>query len=560
MDLQSPYNSGDKIKGRFLVHKVLNGGMGEVYLCLDLKTDYPYALKTIQQHLLSNKAIQDAFEHEVDTWIALGRHPHIVQCHVMQRIENQPYMFLEWVMNGNEYSSDLRSRLRQGAVSIHTALEITIGICRGLRYANETISGIVHRDLKPENILLTQRDFPKITDFGLATVIENRGIELFSTVHASSIAGTPLYMAPEQWQGIALDTRTDIYAIGLILIEMITGRHPLSMQLGAPTLANVRSWHMEGTVSSILESMPVELATVLKGCIASKPFDRYTSAAELCDQLIEAYQKLFGILPREEPTSEELSSNSYTNRGITYYYLNKENEAFVNFDKAIEVDPKNTWAYLCRAAAHRDSDRYEEALTDYSTPIALNTGMLQEAYTERASTYIELNQTENAFADLSKAIELDPTDANPYRFRGFLYLRLEKYENALRDLTLAIELNPVKAEIYHHRAQAYFSLNQYENAFADYEMAIELDPKDAVMYHNRGNAYNRMQRFEKALADFKRAIELDPDFTEAYFIAGMTLVSRSALEEAIPYFDKAALLGHRQAREFAVKARSFMDS
>ena len=168
------YRKGDKIGGRYLVHQALSGGMGEVYLCLDLKEYVPFALKTFQQRFLENVDLRRAFDSEVATWVGLGRHPNIVHCSHLDRIENRPFMFLEWILGDESHGTDLRSWLRNGPLDPQTALAFAIDIARGLIHADQKQPGIVHRDLKPENVLVGPRRVAKITDFGLAKVHQKR--------------------------------------------------------------------------------------------------------------------------------------------------------------------------------------------------------------------------------------------------------------------------------------------------------------------------------------------------------------------------------------------------
>lgn len=165
MEPKNRYKPGDKIGGRYKVYKVLMGGMGEVYLCLDLKTLIPVALKTFQQRHTMNSKFHKAFNKEVSTWIALEKHPNVVQCFFMDILDNQPFMFLERIAGDESLGTDLRSWLRQGPLELRLSLDFTIDICRGLIHANEKQPGIVHRDLKPDNILIVQGNLAKITDF-----------------------------------------------------------------------------------------------------------------------------------------------------------------------------------------------------------------------------------------------------------------------------------------------------------------------------------------------------------------------------------------------------------
>ena len=142
MQLKPRYNKGDRIGQRYQVHEVLMGGMGEVYLCLDLETIRPLALKTFQARFFTNQRIRELFSSEVATWVALEKHPNIVRCFFLDEIENQPFMLLEWVIGNELDGNSLRSMLRRGALGLRPALDRTIDICRGLIHADRKRPGI----------------------------------------------------------------------------------------------------------------------------------------------------------------------------------------------------------------------------------------------------------------------------------------------------------------------------------------------------------------------------------------------------------------------------------
>jgi serine/threonine protein kinase len=203
------YHRGDRIGGRYQVHQALSGGMGEVYLCRDLEKNYPLALKTFQRRFLTNMTIRDLFKQEVATWVALEKHPHVVQCIYMDMLDNRPFMFLEWVAGDEQHGTDLRGWLRHNPLDLRPALQFSLDICSGLTHAQEKVPGIVHRDLKPENILVAQGEVAKITDFGLAQIAMQMSPGLSesevacgeltsrqSLMRVGGVAGTPPYMAP----------------------------------------------------------------------------------------------------------------------------------------------------------------------------------------------------------------------------------------------------------------------------------------------------------------------------------------------------------------------------
>ncbi len=236
------YRVGETIGDRFQVFQIAHGGVGIVYLCLDLHNNILVALKTLQALFQSDARRQESFRNETAVWIGLGRHPNIVQFREWLMIEDQMYIVLECIMAEeaaplgarddpeklspgtsaaptNEAAKDvsLEALLKDGgALDLETALTFALDICRGMSYANsQWTTGIVHRDLKTSNILIGKARIAKITDFGLAQIIGQQTFDLGR--------GTPAYMSPEQWRDEALDTRSDIYAMGCILHELRTG-------------------------------------------------------------------------------------------------------------------------------------------------------------------------------------------------------------------------------------------------------------------------------------------------------------------------------------------------
>ncbi|MDM8528576.1 serine/threonine-protein kinase, partial [Anaerolineales bacterium HSG24] len=170
------YEKGDTIGGRYKIFQALSGGMGEVYLCYDTEWEEPFALKTFKAKFLTNPRVRELFEAEVNHWVKLEKHPNIVQCEFLKTVDNLPFMFLEWIAGDKAKGTSLHEWLAHGRLELRQAVEIIIDVCQGLIHAEQKRPGFVHRDLKPGNILMTPDGTAKITDFGLATVIQESGI------------------------------------------------------------------------------------------------------------------------------------------------------------------------------------------------------------------------------------------------------------------------------------------------------------------------------------------------------------------------------------------------
>ena len=205
------------------------GGMGEVYKATDTRLDRTVAIKVLPEHVAQDPDLKQRFEREARTVAALN-HPHICTLHDIGNQDGIDFLVMEY-LDGET----LQQRLERGALPLDQALTVAIEIADALDKAHR--QGIVHRDLKPGNIMLTKAG-AKLLDFGLAKLrkLGTVGTETFSAATTQSepatahgtLLGTLPYMAPEQLEGKEADTRTDIFAFGAVVYEMVTGKRPFS--------------------------------------------------------------------------------------------------------------------------------------------------------------------------------------------------------------------------------------------------------------------------------------------------------------------------------------------
>lgn len=554
---QPRYKKGDKIGGRYEVYDVKMGGMGEVYLCLDLETDIPFALKTFQKRYLANPKLRQAFENEVATWVALEKHPNIVRCYMVNILDNQPFMILEWIAGGENESADLRSWLRRGPLNLRTALDLTIDICRGLIYAQGKQSGFVHRDLKPENILIAHGQLAKITDFGLAQIVQKANLEISKDMEnvtnvrqnllgqGGGIVGTPPYMAPEQWRNEPLDVRTDIYAVGCILFEMLTGSWPFQ----ATNLDGFRHQHLEGDIPSLMyhQKKFTTLNALMARCLAKQPKERFISVNDLLQELEVFYLEQFTVSPRTTVTDSEFTAVDYVIRGLTYQRLNLYNEAIADYSTAIKIDTAHPMLsepeeiYSNRGLMYDAIREYDKALSDFNRAIQINPSLVQ-AFLNRGRIYATKHLYDEALADYAYAINLKPNYSLIYVNRANLYNVLHRYDEALADYNLAIKLEPNSAVTYLARGEFHLKLQRYEMASTDFSWTLQLDPINAEAYYYRGDAYHQLQRYEEALGDFNKAIECNPTFAKAYNDRAVIYAKLRNYEKALPDHDRTIQL------------------
>ncbi|MCA9468208.1 MAG: tetratricopeptide repeat protein [Nitrospira sp.] len=543
--------------------------MGEVYLCFDLVEKLPRALKTLQPQFFAHFNIPEIFKNEAAVWIALEDHPHIVSCYDIIISDNIPFLILEWVSGEETYGTDLQSWLSRGPLELKQALQFTVDICHGLLHINQKVPGLVHSDLKPANILLAHGQVPKITDFGLAKIYRGKENSF------PQIIGTYPYMAPEQWgPGAQRDTRTDLYAVGCILYEMLTGRRAFIVPHGQDPGRLYRQLHFEGSVPSITKlcSLRVHateqtnlkegsilnfLNRILGGCLAKQADDRYLSPFYLLKDLVDGYKKQFGQEPRLLTTEYKWQAGDYTNLGRNYKTLGMYKEALREHTRAIHLDPSFAGAYNNRANTNRRLGRMDEALTDYKYAIHLDSSS-PFAFYNRGKCFDELGQYNEALADYSRVISLDPQFWQAYFNCGNTYQTLGHLTEALHHYSLALKIRPKHNKSLINRGNVYFKLQRFEEALEDYTLVCECVPSNAKARYNRGNALFSLGRVEEAKQDYILAIELNPEDANGWLNLGILFSQTGNIEKALACFEKAAELGNSRGIHLAFEARSLL--
>lgn len=278
VETQQPDMNGKVIASQFRISKLLGqGGMGSVYLAEQIEMGRQVVVKLMNPAQMGSADLEERFRREAKA-VAQLNHPNVVQVYVFGRTDDgQLYLAMEFVP-GHTLTQLLAER---APLPEARALRILDQMCSALIEAHAL--GLVHRDLKPDNVMLTDRhgtpDYVKILDFGIAKMLDSPDAKLTRT---GAIFGTPQYMAPEQATSRPVDQRTDIYALGLILYEMISGQMPFT----APTAIEYLMKHVNEPVLpptrkvSGLVLLPRTEAIVMK-CLAKAPDQRFQSVSEL---------------------------------------------------------------------------------------------------------------------------------------------------------------------------------------------------------------------------------------------------------------------------------------
>lgn len=277
------------------------GGMGEVYRARDTRLDRTVAVKILPAHLSSNPEALQRFDREARAISSLS-HPNICHLYDVGAHDGINYLVMEYLEG-----ETLGERLRKGRLTLEQVFRVGTEICQGLEQAHR--SGVVHRDLKPGNIMLTKSG-AKLMDFGLAkappaclgNLSASNSLATMSQplTTEGTIVGTIQYMAPEQLEGKEADKRSDIFALGSVLYEMITGKRAFEGKTTASTIASILAAEPK-PLSAIQPLSPPALEHVIATCIAKDPDERWQSCADVSRQLQWA---------AKEPKAAEVSRRS----------------------------------------------------------------------------------------------------------------------------------------------------------------------------------------------------------------------------------------------------------
>lgn len=285
---------GELLGGRYRIIALLGkGGMGEVYRADDLSLDQPVALKFLPEAVTHNQQALERFRNEVRIARQVS-HPNVCRVYDLGEMEGLYFLSMEYV-DGEDLGSLLR---RIGRLPGDKSVEIARKLCAGLAAAHE--KGVLHRDLKPANVMLDGRGQVLLTDFGLAGLAGKiAGAEVRN--------GTPAYMAPEQLAGEEVTVKSDIYALGLVLYEIFTGKRPFE----SDTVAGLRRAQQESTPvnpSTIVGDMDAMVERVILRCLSTKPALRPASALSVAAALPGGDPLSAALAAGETPSPEMVAA------------------------------------------------------------------------------------------------------------------------------------------------------------------------------------------------------------------------------------------------------------
>jgi serine/threonine protein kinase/Tfp pilus assembly protein PilF len=296
--------------GHYRVESLIGiGGMGEVYLARDEQLGRKVALKFLPERLTTDKTQLSRFKSEARAASALN-HPNILTVHEIGADRDRHFIATEFIEGVT-----LRASLARGRMNAQDALEIAVQVASALSAAHET--GIVHRDIKPENIMIRPDGYVKVLDFGIAKLTEQPrasgdrdvGTTTLLQTHAGLVMGTARYMSPEQTRGQTADARSDIWSLGVVIYEMVSGIPPFSGATTSDCIASVLKTEPP-PLSTVVPGVPIEFQSIAQKALRKNSNERYQTVGEMLADFrsLKARLELEASAPSIKPPSESIIS------------------------------------------------------------------------------------------------------------------------------------------------------------------------------------------------------------------------------------------------------------
>ncbi len=540
-----------------IIEELGRGGMGRLYRVLDTKISQEVALKILHHEISQDQKIIDRFSNELKTARRIA-HKNVCRMYHLGEEAGTYYIIMEYIPG-----QDLQSMIHMTKqLSTETALSVAIQICEGLAEAHRL--GVIHRDLKPGNIMIDRDGNARILDFGIARSLESKGV-----TEAGHLIGTPEYMSPEQAQDRGVDHRSDIYSLGVILFEMVTGQVPFT----GDTPIGISLKHIEEPPRNprhLVPQIPESLNNLILKCLEKKKENRYQSARDLQNELIKIEKNILDIKKAPKARRPFLLKDMARPFGLPKYFFpalvlilaiglvlslwspwSRREIVPLPTDK-----PSLAILYFKNNTGDASLDHWRTALSDL-----LIADLSQ-------SKFIRVLSSELLFDILT---ELDQQDTQSYSSEVIKEIaRRGSVENILvGNYTRAGDRFRINVTVQDARTGELIGSQSVEGVgersfysmvddltrrikkdfqLPDEVIAADLDERigqittsspEALRYYSEGVELSRLAEYGQAIMSFEEALRLDPEFAMAYEGMAGAYNNLGYFSDARRYFEKA---------------------
>jgi len=501
---------GNTISHYKILEKLGEGGMGVVYKAKDTKLDRLVALKFLPSHLTDDEEALNRLLKEAKSASKIN-HTNVCIIYDIKEYEDTQYIVMEYIEG-----KTLKDKIKIALLSVTETIEYSIQICNALKSAHD--KSIIHRDIKSENIMINTDNVIKVMDFGLARIKDEARI-----TKASTTAGTIAYMAPEQIKGEDIDHRVDIWALGVVLFEMLTGKFPFKGEYEAAI-----SYSIVNTEPEPMKGVPAELELTVYKALSKNPDERYQNAGDILKDLKKLSKELESKISEDEeekpkPSIAVLPFADMSPHKDQEYFCDGMSEEIINALTHIE-----NLKVIARTSAFMFKGKHEDMR---EIGKKLDVEHLLEGSVRKAGNRLRIT------AQLIKV-----SDGS--------HLWSEKYDRELEDvfeiqdeISLAI-VDTMKIKLFDEEKE--LVLKRYTENVEAHALYLK------AFYH-----LNKMtdEEFAKGIEYLKQSIEIDPEYALAYAGISMYYSSRLGLYGIIPP-DKA----YEKAKFYAEKALELDDN
>jgi serine/threonine protein kinase/Tfp pilus assembly protein PilF len=507
----APALTGREIEGYTVRERIGAGGMGEVYRAHDRRLQRDVALKVLPASVLGGGDDQRRaerlrrFSQEAQALGALN-HPHIVTVHEVGIVDGAPFIAMELVEG-----LSLRERIQSGPLALAESLEITTQVARALASAHE--KGIVHRDIKPDNVMIRPDGYVKVLDFGVA-MLRSADAETSALTNAAgfrtrgtSVVGTPAYMSPEQVAGAAVDARTDIFSLGVLLCEALTGSNPFAGSADLDVVSAVNA--TPEPAARATADLPAGVRDIILKALQRDPRQRFRTAAELA-------VALQGQLATRRPIRRRAIVAAVAALVIVVAVVARlipKRSALPVSQEARIVESAN-FESPSRAQVRESIKRYEEAIRinpTYAPAWAgLGTAQIALTYFGDVPGRDTLSEAKRA---AQEALRLDSSQSSAWRTLGWVSHYLEwDHPTAEREFLRAIELDPQEPRALEWYTGLLMDLGRFDEALMYSRRAQNAAPRWLMPVATNGYIHYLNGHLDLAIAQYQRALEWDPNF------------------------------------------------
>jgi serine/threonine protein kinase/tetratricopeptide (TPR) repeat protein len=558
--------TGSAFAGRYqIIEELGRGGMGKVFRALDKKLNEEVALKLIKLEIASDKKTLERFQNELKLARKI-RHSNVGGMYELLEDKGLHYITMEYVPG-----EDLKSFIRRSKqLSIPTVMSIAKQICDGLSEAHKL--GVVHRDLKPSNIMIDKDGNARIMDFGIARSVGGKGI-----TGAGVMIGTPEYMSPEQVEGKEVDQRSDIYSLGVILYEMVTGQVPFGGDIPI-SIAHKHKYETPQEPNKINTQIPGDLNNVILKCLEKDKEQRFKSAEELRSELEdieEGTPTTEREIPKKRPLTAKEVTVQFTLRKALFLVIGAVALVIIAIMiwrpwsrtppvPIISDKPSLAILYFDNVSGDENLDFWREGIAELFTTDLMQSKFINVLTRDRVLSILEKLNLDNAksyktedLVQVANEGRVNHTVSGSFIKAGddiLLTVVLQKpHTGEVIDSHRVTcrgeaDIQP-KVDELTRRIKSKLNLSQ-QQIESDIDRAvgrITTSSPEAFKAYLEGNTFFNRANFSLSLQFYEKAVSLDPDFAMAYRKIGSAYGNLGYRAKMLEYYKKAFELSDRMS-------------